>query len=112
MHACRQRGRRLTVQTDVWKDKHVGRQADRRSGLNKSWAFDHDAQQADAVAYMEGDQDLEECCHVSKCLGPRWTTQAICQVGSHTITICPVACTLRHAIQCMRMSACRMLFAN
>ena len=39
---------------------------------------------------MQRDQDLEESSHVGHSFGPGWTAQAVCQVGSHIIPICPV----------------------
>ncbi len=40
---------------------------------------------------MQGDQDLKEGSHVGQGLRPRWTAQAVCQIGSNIIPICPVA---------------------
>ena len=83
---------------DKRTDGRMDGQTDRFVGLNQIIGiWQNDRQQTSSVAHMEGDQDLEECCHVSKGLGPWWTTQAICQVGSHTIAIRPVSCG-----QCMQ----------
>ena len=40
---------------------------------------------------MQRDQDLEESSHVGHSFGPGWAAQAVCQVGSHIISICPVS---------------------
>lgn len=114
-HTHRQRSRRLTVQIDGQMDGRAGRQAGRQmcclEQINGIWQ--NDRQQAGSVAYMEGDQDLEECCHVSKGLGPWRTAQAVCQVGAHIIAIRPVACVNAcssvHANECLHNSVCTLV---